>query len=146
MATEAQDVDLDIEVEEYVERGQNLLQRVTGTMRTTLMVGIGMADVAQEKAHKMWDSTGDRLHEFAERGERVSEKRRDQLGEVVEKRQTQIKDLGERAEHSFDKYSEAVLTRANIPTAEDIEDLSKQVNSLSRKVDKVRKEQQETAS
>jgi outer membrane murein-binding lipoprotein Lpp len=33
----------------------------------------------------------------------------------------------------------------NVPSRTDIQDLSKQINALNRKVDKVRKEQQERA-
>jgi hypothetical protein len=34
----------------------------------------------------------------------------------------------------------------NVPTSDDIHELSKQISALSRKVDKVRKEQQELAA
>ena len=137
-----EDVTLDVEIEEYEEAGENLFEKVAGTVRTTVMVGIGAADLTQEKIVKLWNGGIGFASDLAERGESVSEERRDQVSDRVEKRQEQIKDLSEKAGESFDKYSEAVLTRANIPTSEDIEGLSKQVSSLSRKVDKVSKEQQ----
>lgn len=141
-----EDVTLDVEIEEYEEAGENLFEKVAGTVRTTVMVGIGAADLTQEKIVKLWNGGLGFVGDLAERGESVSEERRDQVTDRVEKRQGQIKDLSEKAGESFDKYSEAVLTRANIPTSEDIEGLSKQVSSLSRKVDKVSKEQQKAVA
>ena len=141
-----EDVTLDVEIEEYEEAGENLFEKVAGTVRTTVMVGIGAADLTQEKIVKLWNGSIGFVGDLAERGESVSEERRDQVGEQVEKRQEQIKDISEKAGESFDKYSEAVLARVNIPSSEDIEGLSKQVSSLSRKVDKVRKEQQEVVA
>ncbi len=139
----ADEVDLEVEIEEYEEAGESLFNKVAGTVRSTLMVGIGAADMTQEKVINAWKKSNELVADMAERGESVSHKRREQIGDQVEKRQGQIKDLSGKATESFDKYSEVVLTRVNMPTHDDVEGLSKQVSSLSRKVDKVRKEQQE---
>ena len=141
-----EEVTLDVEIEELEEAVPNMFQKVAGTVRSTLMVGIGAVDFTQEKVVNLLDSTLEFVGELEERGETVSEERREQIGGEVDKRQEQIKDLSGKATESFDKYSEVVLTRVNMPTSEDIEGLSKQVSSLSRKVDKVRKEQQEAAA
>ena len=111
--------------------------------RKTVMVGVGSVDLALEKVQSGWKQAGNMADELAERGEKASSRRRDQINTEVDKRQEQIKDLGEKANEQFEKYSEVVLTRAHVPTSEDIESLSKQVSSLNRKLDKVRKEQQE---
>lgn len=135
------DVTVDVEIEEYEEVGPNLFQKVAGTVRTTMMVGIGAADLTQEKIVSLWGGTTNFVGELAERGETVSVERREQLGGQVDKRQEQIKDLSGKATESFDKYSEVVLTSVNIPTYDEVEGISKQISSLSRKVDKVSKEQ-----
>ena len=141
-----EEVMLDVEIEEYEEAGPSLFEKVAGTVRSSMMIGIGAADMTQEKILNLWGGTLKFIGELEERGESVSEERREQIGGEVDKRQEQIKDLGGRAGDSFDKYSEAVLTRVNVPTSEDIEGLSKQVSSLSRKVDKVSKEQKAAAA
>ena len=64
----------------------------------------------------------------------------------VETRQEQVKDLGTKANESIEKASGVVLTRANVPTSEDVQNLSKQISALNRKVDKLRKEQKELAA
>ncbi len=140
------EVIVDVEIEEYEEAGPNLFQKVAGTVRTTMMVGIGAADLTQEKIVNLWGGTTDFVSALAERGETVSVERREQLGVEVDKRQEQIKELSGKASDSFDRYSEVVLTSVNIPTYDDVEGISKQVSSLSRKVDKVSKEQQKAAN
>ena len=141
-----EEVMLDVEIEEYEEAGPSLFEKVAGTVRSSMMIGIGAADMTQEKILNLWGGTLKFIGELEERGESVSEERREQIGGEMDKRQEQLKDLGGKAGDSFDRYSEAVLTRANVPTSEDIEGLSKQVSSLSRKVDKVSKEQKAAAA
>lgn len=141
-----EDVTLDVEIEEYQEVKPTLFEKAAGTVRSGLMIGLGAADLTQQKAMDYLHRGVKFVGELEERGENMSKERREQLHKEADKRQEQIKDLGEKANESFEKYSEAVLTRVNIPTSEDIEGLSKQVSSLTRKVDKISKEQKEAAA
>ena len=141
-----EDLTLDVEIEELEEAKQSLFSKAAGMVRTTMMVGFGALDLTEEKVSNIWGSAHGFVNDLEERGENFSKKRREQINEEVDRRQEQFKDLSGKATESFDKYSEAVLTRVNIPTADDIEGLSKQVSSLSRKVDKVSKEQKEAAA
>ena len=52
----------------------------------------------------------------------------------------QAKDTYKKAGETFDKYSEQVLTRVHIPTADVIETMTKKVNAVDRKLDKLIKE------
>lgn len=144
--TEPREVTLDVEIEEYDAPVRSLVGRAIDLTRKALMVGIGSVDLAVEKAQKGWKNTGTLVDDLAQRGEKASSQSREQLTHEVDKRQEQIKDLSGKANETFEKYSEAVLTRVQMPTSDDIEDLSKQVSALSRKVDKVRKEQQDTVT
>ena len=141
-----EDLTLDVEIEELEEAKQSLFSKVAGVVRASMMVGFGALDMSEEKVSNLWGNAHGFVNDLEERGENFSKKRREQINEEVDRRQEQFKDLSGKATESFDKYSEAVLTRVNIPTAEDIEGLSKQVSSLSRKVDKVSKEQKEAAA
>jgi polyhydroxyalkanoate synthesis regulator phasin len=135
---------LDVEIEEYDAPVRSLVGRAIDLTRKALMVGIGSVDLAVEKTQEGWKNAGSLADDLAQRGEKASSRSREQLTSEVDKRQEQIKDLSGKANQTFEKYSEAVLTRVQMPTSDDIEDLSKQVSALSRKVDKVRKEQQDT--
>ena len=141
--TEPRDVTLDVEIEEYDAPVRSLVGRAIDLTRKAMMVGIGSVDLAVEKAQAGWKNAGSFADDLAQRGEKASSQSREQLTSEVDKRQDQIKDLSGKANQTFEKYSEAVLTRVHVPTSDDIEDLSKQVSALSRKVDKVRKEQQD---
>jgi polyhydroxyalkanoate synthesis regulator phasin len=141
--SEARDLTLDVEIEEYAAPVRSFVGRTIDLARKSVMVGVGAVDLAVEKAQKGWHNAGSLADDLAERGEKATSQSREQLETQVDKRQEQIKDLGGKANDTFEKYSEAVLTRVHVPTSDDIEDLSKQVSALSRKVDKVRKEQQE---
>jgi polyhydroxyalkanoate synthesis regulator phasin len=140
-----EEITLDVEIEEMEEAKPRLFKKAASAVRSSMMVGMGAVDLTQEKVMDLWGKTLDWMGDLEERGEKYSEKRREQLNEEVDKRQEQLKGLSGKASESFDKYSEVVLTHVNIPTSEDIESLSKQVSSLSRKVDKVNKEQKATA-
>jgi polyhydroxyalkanoate synthesis regulator phasin len=140
-----EEVTLDVEIEELEEKKDGLFKKASQAMRSTMMVGMGAVDLTQEKVMGLWDNSRKFVDDLEGRGEKFSKKRRERIDEEVDKRQGQIKELSGKATESFDKYSEAVLAHVNIPTSEDIEGLSKQVSSLSRKVDKVSKEQKATA-
>ncbi len=142
------------QVETIVENGQangeNLFSRVGDFAIKTVMVGLGTVGYAQDEFKKIWDESGSFLTKLEERGETMStagrerlNQQRETLNAELESRQGQVKDLGSKANESLDKASGAVLTRANVPTSEDIQSLSKQISALNRKVDRLRKEQKE---
>ena len=60
--------------------------------------------------------------------------------ELVETQQTMAKDTYKKATDTLDKYSEQVLTRVHIPTSDAIDTMTKKVNAVDRKLDKLIKE------
>jgi poly(hydroxyalkanoate) granule-associated protein len=135
------------------ENGANVFTRIGDMAVKTLMVGLGTVGFAQDELRKIWEGSSSLVGKLEERGESMSEtgrerlnRQRETLTNQVESRQEKVKDLSAKANESFEKASGAVLTLANVPTAEDIQNLSKQIGSLNRKVDKLRKEQQELAA
>ena len=134
------------------ENGANVFTQLTGAAVKTIMVGLGVVGFAQDEIMKILDDSGAFVERLEERGMAMSEDGREKIESQREKvatqfetRQGQVKELGTVANETLEKASGAVLTHANVPTAEDIQNLSKQISALSRKVDKVRKEQQELA-
>lgn len=144
--SETREVNLEVEIEEYEERGRSLVGRALEMGRKAVMIGVGALDLTVEKMQQGMQNADKWSNDLAERGEKATSQSREQVTSQVDKRQVQIKDLNKKASDTFEKYSEAVLTRVHVPTSDDIDDLSKQVSALSRKVDKVRKEQQEAVS
>jgi poly(hydroxyalkanoate) granule-associated protein len=138
---------------EVVENGSNAFTRVGDLVHKTFMVGLGTVGLVQDELVKIWDDSGAFIEKLEERGEAMSkdgreklDAQREKLNSQIETRQDQVKDLGSKANETIEKASGTVLTTVNVPTADDIQDLSKQISALNRKVDKVRKEQQELAA
>ncbi len=75
-----------------------------------------------------------------ERGEKLADENRDKVTDLVEKPQTVAKDTYKKAGETLDKYSEQVLTRVHIPTSDVIDTMTKKVNAVDRKLDKLIKE------
>jgi poly(hydroxyalkanoate) granule-associated protein len=140
-------------VDNEQENGANLFTRVGDVAVKTFMVGLGTVGFAQDELKKFWEEGGSFVDKLEERGETMSQggldqlnKQRDKVNSQFETRQGQVKDLGTKANESIEQASGAVLTRANVPTSEDVQNLSEQISALNRKVDKLRKEQQELAA
>ena len=79
-------------------------------------------------------------NELAEKGFGISEERRQAFNEFVEPYQNRVNKINGNMEARFNKATETLLARLNIPTAESIEALNKKIAALSRKVDKLAKE------
>ncbi len=138
------------EVEIVEENGHNPFTLVGELAFKTVMVGLGAIGLVQDELVKIWGDSGAFVEKLEERGEAMSEEGREKLNaqraklnSQIETRQEQVKDLGVKANETLEKASGTVLTTVNVPTSDDIHELSKQISALSRKVDKVRKEQQE---
>jgi poly(hydroxyalkanoate) granule-associated protein len=116
----------------------------------TFLAGLGAASIAQDELKKGFENSGELITKLVERGEEISNERREQATAEAEKRQEQAKDLGQnvtdKVGETYNQMSTATLHRMNVPTSEDIQALSKQIAALDRKVDRVRKEQKELAT
>lgn len=131
------------------DHGPNLFAKVGDVVTKGFMVGLGTFGLAQDGLKKIVHGGESFMQRLEERGEEMRQsgretldRQRDNLNASIETRQDQVKEIGTKANESFEKASGAVLTRANIPTSADIQALSKQIDTLSRKVDRLRKEQQ----
>lgn len=140
---------LDEAVAEHEQQnGANLFTRVGDFAVRTFHIGLGSVGLVQDELRKLWEESGSFVHRLEERGASMShsgrerlDQERENINSQFETRQEQVKELGTKANESIEKAGGAVLTRANIPTAEEIQSLSKQISALNRKVDKLRQEQ-----
>jgi len=138
------------QLQDVQENTETIVTRALGLGRKTFLAGVGFIGIFTDELVKGWENSNEFAGKLVERGEEMSEERRKMMSERAEKRQEQVgelgKGIGERVNGAYVQTTEAVLTRANVPTRNDIQQLSKQIDSLSRKVDKVRKEQKEAAA
>ena len=99
-------------------------------LRRILMAGIGVAVLAQEEIE-------DFVTKLVERGEIAENDGRALVGDVLERRRTEIQDRSKQAGDGVDKRVEGVLKRLNVPTQSEIANLSEQISELSKKVDEL---------
>jgi poly(hydroxyalkanoate) granule-associated protein len=138
------------QTQETQEKKETVVTRLFGTAHKTFLAGLGAASMAQDGLKKGYENSTEFAGKLVERGEKISNERREQAEEEAEKRQEQAKDLGQnltgRVSETYNEFSTTALHRINVPTSEDIQALSKQIAALDRKVDRVRKEQKEKAA
>lgn len=135
------------QTQEMEEKKENIVTRIAGAAHKTFLAGIGAVSIAQDGLKKGFENSSEFAGKLVDRGEKISNERREQAAEEAEKRQEQAKDLGQnlsgRVGETYNEFSTATLHRMNVPTSDDIQALSKQIAALDRKVDRVRKEQKE---
>ena len=129
------------------ERASNTVNFVTGAAHKTFLVGLGAMAMTRDGLQGAVKNANDMTGKLAERGETVSTERRERVTTLVQNRRSDVRDtagkMGTAVETAVSDSSDKVLTTVNIPTTEDVEQINKKVGSLSRKIDKMRKEQKE---
>jgi len=96
-------------------------------MRRVLLASVGAVALAQDEMESF-------VNRLVERGELAEQEGKDMLRELMEKRRRQTR----RAEVEMDSKVEDTLHRMNIPSRNDIEQLSAKITALSRKVDELK--------
>lgn len=124
---------------EIVEE-KKITDKVMEFGREGLYMGLGVVSVVQDNVQELVKRGKEYRLNLIERGEKLADENRDKVTDLVEKPQTVAKDTYKKAGETLDKYSEQVLTRVHIPTADVIDTMTKKVNAVDRKLDKLIKE------
>ena len=119
---------------------KKLTDKVIEFGRDGVYLGLGVVSVVQENVQELVKRGKEYRHNLVERGEKMADENKDKVSELVEMPQSMAKDTYKKAGETFDQYSEQVLTRVHIPTADIIETMTKKVNAVDRKLDKLIKE------
>jgi len=112
---------------------------VSGTAHKAFQAGLGMFTLTQEQIADLLEKGLDFTDQLVERGDKVQADGRERINQVVDGRRSQVQELVEKVETSFNGAAKSVLDRAQAPTADSIEALTQQVNALSKKVDELKK-------
>jgi poly(hydroxyalkanoate) granule-associated protein len=123
-----------IEVMEEELIGENGSNAMLDMAHKVLLAGIGVIALTQEEVEKF-------VAKLVERGEIAEKDGRKMLKDVMERRRKQAEEVRSETEEKVDKRLDEMLTRLNVPTRDDIDTLSKQIASLTRKVDSLQKVQ-----
>lgn len=101
--------------------------------------GLGIVAVGQEWLSDAQEETGGFVKKLLERGEALEQDGRKFVDTVIEKRKKQADDLMVRTEDQLETRVTQVLERLNVPSKEDINALTKKIDTLSRKVNELKK-------
>jgi poly(hydroxyalkanoate) granule-associated protein len=122
-----------MEEELIVENGHNALLDMA---HKVLLASIGVVALTQEEVEKF-------VNKLVERGEIAEKDGRKMIKDVMERRKKQAEEVRSDTEEKVDRRLDEMLTRLNVPTRDDIDTLSKQIASLTRKVDALQKAQKD---
>ena len=100
--------------------------------RKVLLAGIGAVALAQEEVE-------DFVVRLVDRGEIAEKDGRRLISDVLERRKKDVKKVGGRVSDGLEETIETVLHRMNIPTKEDINHLTQKINTLTKKVEELKK-------
>ena len=102
-------------------------------VRRVLLAGVGAVSLAQDEAEKF-------VHKLIEKGEIAEKDGRSLLKDLAENRKQRTKESSQRVSDELEKRMESLLNRMNIPTKTDIEQLSKKVAELTKKIDALKEQ------
>ena len=100
---------------------------VVGIAHSALLAGLGALALGKEEISGAIDH-------LVEKGEVVEQDGRKTLSDLLERRKEHVSKAEEKFEGIIDERVEAILNSMNIPSKNDIDELSKKISSLSRKV------------
>ena len=121
---------------EVVEEKENM---VVSSTRKMVLAGLGFISWGQDTLDESQDWLVEFFNKLVERGESLEKDGRKMLDDLMKQRKSQAREATDKAEAELDKRLEELLTRMNVPTREDIKELTTRVNALNRKVDELRK-------
>jgi len=116
--------------EEAVEEAVNPF--VDG-IRRAMLASVGAFSLAQDEAEKF-------VNKLIEKGEIAEKDGRSLLNDLADKRKERAKESSKRVSDELEKRMESLLNRMNIPTKSDIEQLSKKVAELAKKIDALKEQ------
>lgn len=132
MATENPIVEpVTAKVEEHMNGGNPVVK----AMRNMLMAAIGTVSMGIEEVEAI-------VNHLIERGELAEKDGRAMVAEVKERRHKEAKEAvksGSKFDGLVDSRVESILSRMNIPSRGDVEDLGNKIGELSAKVDELTK-------
>ena len=115
---------------------KNLTDKVIDLGRESVYMGLGVVSLVQDSVEMLVKRGKDYRHNLVERGEKLAQENKG----LVEMPPDMAKGTYRQATAMFDKYSEQVLTRVHIPTSDNIDTMTRKVNAVDRKLDKMIKE------
>ncbi len=99
--------------------------------RTVLLATMGSVALGKEELEAI-------VNRLVEKGELAEKDGRELLSEIIERRKKEVPKVDLKVGNVEDRI-ESILSRMNVPTKRDVEQLSRKITALSKKVDALNK-------
>ncbi|MER2600103.1 MAG: phasin family protein [Caldilineales bacterium] len=130
-------------VEDFPEMVEQTAVTMLSTVRRVLLASVGVVALTR-------DEIEDFVNHLVERGEIAEQDGRRLIRETLRRQRGGVEEIAEkvqdgtekqvmRAENALDHRIETVLGRLNVPSKNDIDQLSDKISSLAKKVDALKK-------
>jgi poly(hydroxyalkanoate) granule-associated protein len=110
---------------------QDIQQEVMDSAHQVWLAGLGALSKAQDRG-------GEFFRQLVERGKELEGRGRDKVEEVVDQAKERLAGRGEGVGEALDERISAVLHRVGVPTRDEIQQLTKRVEELNKKVSGLR--------
>lgn len=127
-------------IQEQVEITPNPL---FDTARKAYLAGLGIFSLTQEQFGNLFDNAEKITNDLVERGTKVEARSKKKINKLVKQQRKEVEERASEVEKRVSNYSSNLLNRLNLPTANEVEELNKKIASLTRKVERLRKLQEE---
>lgn len=151
---------IDETLEDGRGRAVELFNNMTGLANKVYLAGLGAVVTAQEEAFELVkaarEDTDNRFgalrensekltNQFVERGESFHTDNITRINEMIDERRNTVGETVQTVSTKANDTFNGVMGRLNIPTADSVDALNKQIGSLGRKIDNLRKSQNNAA-
>ncbi len=118
-------------------KNDRYIASLTGTMKKAAFAGMGAVAVASDEVKQTWKSAQSRIDKLASRGERFEKTNRKNVRQFIDRKGQGVrkgtKDLTGRLDHQVTN----LLGKFNVPSKSDIVELTRRIDALTRKIDKL---------
>lgn len=129
--------EIEIVTEEVETSWETTRKQIADYSRKLFLASLGVVGMTQDNINDAWKSSQKFADKLVERGETFEEKN---LRRARKQAEEQGEEVVEKVKSRFDETVETVINRLQLPTRSTISDLEKQIASLGRKIDRIRKE------
>ena len=121
---------------EVIEEKQTV---VVNSAHKFVLAGLGFVSVGQDALDGTQDRVVDFFDNLVKRGETLEKDGRKMISDMFNRRKNQAQKATDKAENELEHRLEELLARMNVPTRDDVKELTTKVNALNRKVDELKK-------
>lgn len=113
------------------------IDTMTGGIKKVALAGVGAVAVAGDEAKKQIKTARGSINKLASRGDDAQVKSRKALRQFLTDRTQDVKNGAQTVTGRLENQVANIMGKLNVPTKSDIVELTRRIDSLSRKIDRL---------